>query len=343
MLALAAVMLTVFASMPVRFLVRQGMSRGLAITVSIISFFVVIIALSLLVFPTLIQQFSVLFTDLIPRGFEQLVERWNSGELFQQLPFLESTLQGFSIDQNVINQVIAQIANALGQFGGSVIPLLGDVASAILSLLIILFLCGYLIAEPDRYINGAIRMTPLWYRRRTREILQRLDDTIRAWLRVTGVSMLITGVGTAVGLALLGIQQWAALGVLAGVLSFIPNFGPIAALIPSIAVAIIQAPQYTLLVILVIYGVSLVQSQVFGPILARESMRLAPVLILVGQIVFGVFFGFMGIMLAVPLTAILVVLIEEIYVKDIIGDSDGLKTRDTPYKSFADEPLAETD
>lgn len=320
MLALAAVMLTTFASMPVGFLVQRGMSRGLAILVSIVLFIIVVIILSLVVFPTLIQQFSVLFTDIIPRGFQQLVDRWNSGELFQQLPFLENTLRNFEIDQDLINQAIGQIASALGQFGGSVIPLLGDVAGAILGLLIIIFLCMYLIAEPDRYINGAIRMTPLWYRRRMREILVRLDVTTRAWLKMTGVSMLITGVGTAIGLALLGIQQWAALGVLAGVLSFIPNFGPIAALIPSIAVAIIQAPQYTLVVVLVIYGVSFVQSQVFGPLLARESMNLAPVLILVGQIVFGVFFGFLGIMLAVPLTAMLVVLTEEIYIKDIIGD-----------------------
>jgi predicted PurR-regulated permease PerM len=265
------------------------------------------------------------------------------------LPIPPETLesfQNFEIDPNMLSQAIGQIANALGEFSGSVIPLLGDVASALLSFLIIIFLCLYLIAEPDLYIDGVIRMTPLWYRQRTREILARLDDTIRAWVRVTGVSMLITGVGTAIGLAVLGIQQWAALGVLAGVMSFIPNFGPIVALVPSIAVAIIQTPQYTLLVVVIIYGVSFVQSQIFAPILARESMKLAPVLILVGQIVFGVFFGFMGIMLAVPLTAMLVVLIEEIYIKDILGDyREVLKTKEdtSTYQGFADEPLAEAD
>jgi predicted PurR-regulated permease PerM len=239
----------------------------------------------------------------------------------QQIPGLQESIQSLVIDENLLNQVIAQIGTALSQFGGSVIPLIGDVASAILSLLIIIFLCMYFIAEPDRYIEGVIRLSPLWYRRRTREILKRLDDTIRAWLRVTGVSMLITGVGTAIGLALLGIQQWAALGVLAGVLSFIPNFGTIAALIPSIAVAIIQAPQNTLLVIIIIYGVSFAQSQVIGPIMARESMKIAPVMILIGQVVFGIFFGFLGIMLAVPMTAMMLVLVQEIYVKEILGDT----------------------
>lgn len=347
LLTLAAVMLTVFASMPVRSLVNRGMSRGLAIFVSVLGGFALVILMILLVFPTLIQQFSVLFTDIIPQGIQRLIERWNSGELIQQTPFLQqipniqTTIQGLVIDENVLNQVIGQIGNALSEFGGSVIPLIGDVASAILSLLIIIFLCMYFIAEPDRYIEGVVRLSPIWYRRRMREILGRLDDTIRAWLRVTGVSMLITGLGTAIGLALLGIQQWAALGVLAGVLSFIPNFGPIAALIPSVAVAIIQAPQNTLLVIIIIYGVSFVQSQVIGPIMARESMKIAPVMILIGQVVFGIFFGFLGIMLAVPLTAMMLVLVQEVYVKDILGDTG--EGRKPVIALDRDSPMAETD
>ncbi len=330
MLTLAAVMLTVFASMPVRYLVGRGMGRGLAIFVSVVGGIALVVLLILLVFPTLIQQFSVLFTDIIPQGIQRLIDRWNSGELIEQTPLLQqipnikTTIQSFVIDQNVLNQVLSQVGAALSQFSGSVIPLLGDVASTLLSFLIIIFLCMYFIAEPDRYIEDVIRLTPMWYRQRMRVILGRIDDTIRAWLRVTGASMLITGLGTAVGLAILGIQQWAALGVLAGVLSFIPNFGPIMALIPSVAVAIVQAPQYALLVVIIIYGVSFVQSQVFGPIMARESMKIAPVMVLIGQIVFGIFFGFLGIMLAVPLTAIMMVLIEEIYVKDILGDAGHL-------------------
>ncbi len=344
MLALAAVLLTVFASMPVRFLVGRGLNRGLAILISVAGGIFLIILLSLVVFPTLFQQFTVLFTDIIPEGFEQLVERWNSGELYQQFPFLEETLSNFTIDNNLVNQILTQLGSALGQVSGSVIPLIGGVASTLLSFLIIVFLGMYLLAEPDRYINGVLVMTPLWYRERMREILARLDATVRAWLRVTGVSMLLVGAGTAIGLALIGIQQWVALGVLAGVMSFIPNFGPIGALIPSIAVAIIQAPQYLFVVVLIIYGISFVQSQVVGPILASENMNLAPVLILLGQIVFGLFFGFLGIMLAVPLTAITVVLVEEIYVKDILGDTpDNKPKHDDQSLTSRNEPLAETD
>lgn len=320
MLMLAATLLTVLVTVPVRFFMARGLSRGLSIILSVIGGFFLVALLSLLMLPTLFTQFTVLFQEIIPQGIQQLIDRWNSGALLEQLPFLEETLQTIEIDSNLVNQILNQITSALGLLGGSVVPLLGGVASAVLSLLIILFLCVYLVAEPDRYIDGLIQLTPRWYRTRMREILVRLDDTVRAWLRVTGASMLIAGIGTAVGLALLGIQQWAALGVLTGLLSFIPNFGPVIALIPSIAVAIIQTPENLFWVIVVIYGVSFIQSQVVGPVLANENMSLAPVLVLVGQIVFGIFFGFLGIMLAVPMTAMASVIIDEVYVKDILGD-----------------------
>ena len=89
LLTLAAVMLTVFASMPVRYLVNRGMGRGLAILVSVLGGFAHRHPDDSVVFPTLIQQFSVLFTDIIPQGIQRLIERWNSGELIEQTPFLQ--------------------------------------------------------------------------------------------------------------------------------------------------------------------------------------------------------------------------------------------------------------
>lgn len=320
LLALAAVLLAVLFSMPVRLFMRVGMNRPLAIIASIVLATMMMVLAFIIVLPTLVQQFNVLFSDVIPEGVDRIIEWWNSGVVYEQFPFLETALSNMTIDSSTINQIVGQVSNALGQLGGSVVPLVGGVASALISTLIVLFVCLYLIAEPDRYIKGLVRLSPIWYRNRVLEILSQLDRTIRAWLRVTGASMLFTGIGTAIGLALIGIEQWAALAVLTGVLSFIPNFGPIMAVIPSVAVAMIQAPEYTLVVIIIIYGVSFIQSQIIGPLLASGNMNLAPVLILIGQIVFGVFFGFLGLMLAVPLTAIFVVLVSEIYVEDMLGD-----------------------
>ncbi len=321
MLTFAAVILVVFFTMPVRYCTdRLEMNRSIAIALSVIGFFVILVLIALVILPTIVNQFGVLATDVIPRGIEQLIEYVNSGELQEQFPFLQGFLEDFEINNDLINQIIGQITNTLGSLGGSVLPLVGGVANSVLSALIVFFLSMYLLAEPQRYVNGIITLTPKWYRHRMVDILRRIDATLRAWLSVTGVSMVVVGIGTGLGLALLGIREWAALGVLAGLMSFIPNFGPIVALVPSIAVAFVQAPENVVWVAVIIYGVSFIQSQVISPILASERMNMPAILILLGQIVFGFFFGFLGIMLAVPLTAIGTVLVDEIYVKDILGD-----------------------
>lgn len=325
MLATAGMMLAILISMPLRFFMRWGFNRLISIVLSFGLGIVVVTILSFLLVPTLVSQFSVLFTSTIPNGLNQLFEQWNSGALYEQVPFLQQVVDAFeldavTLDAELFDQAVNQITQAINRFSGSVIPLIGGVASVLLSIFIVLFVCIYLIIEPDTYTRGLISLTPLWYRDRMQTILSRIDETLRAWIRVTAVCMLFIGVTTGIGLAFVGVQQWLALGVLAGLLSFVPNFGMILTLVPAIAVTIVQAPNAVLVVVAIIVIVSFIQAQIIGPYLTSESMNLPPVLILVGQIVFGVFFGFLGLMLAVPLTAIAVVLVQEIYIKDVLGD-----------------------
>lgn len=326
MLALAGVILTILFSMPVRFFMRWNIGRLFSILLSMTSAVLIIVLLSYLVFPTLFDQFSTLFRSTIPDGIDQLIELWNSGELYDRIPFLESAVTAFNtsdfeLDANFFNQLVAQLSSTINNVGGSVIPIIGGVASAFVSIFIVIFVCVFLIVEPDKYTNGIIRLTPLWYRDRMREIIVRIDETMRAWIRVTGISMLLVGSITGLGLALIGVQQWLALGVIAGVLSFVPNFSVFITLIPTVAVTIVEVPEAVLIAVLIVIVASFVQANIVGPILTAETMHMPPVLILVGQIVFGFFFGFIGVMLAVPLTAISIILIEEIYVKDILGDN----------------------
>jgi predicted PurR-regulated permease PerM len=189
-----------------------------------------------------------------------------------------------------------------------------------LSVLIVFFLSLYFLADPRGYTEGMVRLFPVWYRDRVREILDRMYEALRGWLEGTFISMIFVGVGTWLGLSLLNLEQAAALGALAGVLSFVPNFGQLVAVIAAVVVGIVQAPGSVSGIIAVIYGISFVQSQIFTPLLFAESVRIPPVLVLLGQIVCGALFGFLGILLAVPITAIFVILIREVYIKDVLGD-----------------------
>jgi predicted PurR-regulated permease PerM len=365
LLTFTAVILVIFFSIPIRRLTMltfpggRKIGRPTAIALTLLGVVVVLILLSLMVFPQVFEQFGSLFSRTIPQGVEAFVEWWDDGRILYTIPFLQNfdltdiagtpaprtlgitgldhlgimdvrnwnnTTAPLTIDQDALQNIGSQLLAALGQVGGTVLPLLGGVANMLLSSLIVLFISLYFLAEPHRYVERIILYTPVWYRGRMRLILDRIDDAIRAWLKITGVSMLVAGVLTGLLLWLVaGLDtQWLALGTIAGLASFIPNFGPILALIPAVLVGAVQAPQNIGWIILIVYGVSFIQSQIVSPIMANEDMKMPPVLILVGQIVFGIFFGFLGLMFAVPMTAIFLVLMDEIYVKDVLGDKQSV-------------------
>ncbi len=345
MLTFAAVVLVVLFTMPVRMLMRRfEMNRLVAIVVSVIGFFVILALIGLPISRTIATQFNVLASEVIPQGLEQARESITSEAIVEQFPFLEGVIAGDNndlISDDLINQFISQVTDALGRLGGTVLPVVGGVANTILSALIIFFLSMYLLAEPQHYVNGIIKLTPIWYRDRMRTILRKIDSTLRAWLAVTAVSMVVVAVLTGLGLAVLNIREWLALGVLAGVLSFIPNFGPVVALVAAVPVAFVQARENVLWTVVIIYGVSFFQSQVVSPVLASERMNMPAILILLGQIIFGFFFGFLGLMLAVPLSAVVAVLVDEIYVKDVLGDFPQEQPVESPREDLQQELVAE--
>ena len=331
LLTFAAVILVVLFTMPVRLLMsRLHLNRLVAILVSVIGFFIILVLIGLPILRTIGNQYEPLRTA-VEGGLDQVRQSFTREALLEQnsilrdvIPIIDDLLSGGGNAQpsdDLIGQAISQVTDAVGRLGGSVLPVVGGVANTILSVLIIFFLSMYLLAEPERYVTGILKLTPIWYRDRMLSILWRLDSTLRAWLSVTAVSMVLVALLTGLGLWLIGIKEEAfALGVLAGLLSFIPNFGPVVALVPSVAVAVLEVPGRVIWVVVIIYGVSFFQSQVVSPVLASERMNMPAILILLGQIIFGFFFGFLGLMLAVPLSACVAVLVDEMYVKDVLGD-----------------------
>jgi predicted PurR-regulated permease PerM len=329
LLVLASIILVVLFTMPIRFLVRHGIRRTPATIISLVGVLAVVILLMMLALPSLLDQFTALATD-VQQGIQEIADQWQAIEqdpkLKETYPVVANIQQlllnvfGESDINKIIGQLGGQIGQALGQLSGSVLPVVSGVASTILSLVIVIFLSLYLLSEPQKYEDGAIKLFPIWYRDRVRFIIDRIDFTLRVWLQGQLLLMIIVGFLSWLGLTILGIQQAAALGVLAGLFSFVPNFGPIAALVPSLAVGFVQAPQSIGWIVLIIYGTSFLQSQIIAPLLFKESINLPPVLVLIGQVFSAIFLGFLGIMLAVPIIAILMILVQEVYIKDVLGD-----------------------
>lgn len=333
LLVLASIILVVLFTMPIRFLMRRGVGRMPATIMSILVILGVLVLLVMLALPSLMQQFTVL-AQLVQDGIAKVVDQWEAVQqdptLKEQYPlianlqdFVRNTFQLDNLEE-LFAELARQLGGALGQLGGSVLPVVGGVASTLLSIIIVIFLSLYLLTDAQVYEEGVIRLFPIGYRGRVRFIIDRIDFNLRLWLQGQLLLMLIVGVASGVGMAVLGLAPAIALGVLAGVFSFVPNFGPLAALVPSLAVGFAQAPDKIFWIVLIIYGTSFLQSQIIAPLIFKESINLPPVLVLVGQIFAAVFFGFLGIMLAVPLISILVIIVQEVYVKDVLGDRSGL-------------------
>ena len=204
----------------------------------------------------------------------------------------------------------------------AVFTILGVIGDVFVSVFIALFV----VAQPSIYRRGVVSLFPHNKRRR-------IDETIRAaawelvlWLGGTGISMATVFVVTWIGLALIGMPSAFLLAVQAGVLAFIPTLGPFAAGIPIVLAGISVSPSMAVWGLGVYVAVQGVESYGSQPIAQRYTSALPPALTLGAQLVFGVLFGLLGVVLAVPLVAVLMVFVKRLYIEDTLGgpytDSD---------------------
>jgi predicted PurR-regulated permease PerM len=185
---------------------------------------------------------------------------------------------------------------------------------------IVILLSIYFAIEPRFYSRGFTNLFPLNKRTRVREIIFAIGETLRWWLIGKVGSMVFIGFLTWVGLSLLGVPLALALGVIAGLLSFIPNFGPILSALPALLLAFVDSPMKAVYVLILFVGVQLIESNLVTPFIERKTVEIPPALTIVFQLALAVLVGGLGLVLATPLLAVIIVLVQMVYVEDILGD-----------------------
>jgi predicted PurR-regulated permease PerM len=194
--------------------------------------------------------------------------------------------------------------------------------SVITGFFLILFVGLYLAFNAKLYLGGLLRLMPLEQRPRMQEVLYDVGTTLRRWLLGQLISMTLMGLFTGIGLHLLHVPLSAILGILTGVLDFIPLVGPFIAGTATVLLAFLNSPILAFYVLLFFVGLQFVESHVLIPIIQRQAARLPPVLTLIAMVLFGSLFGFLGILLATPLLATVLVLIKRLYIEDVLGDKE---------------------
>ena len=187
----------------------------------------------------------------------------------------------------------------------------------------IVFFTGlYLAADPERYRRGLVSLLPPSRRPRAHQAVEAVGETLWRWLLGQFAGMTIIGVTTAVGLSIMGVPMAPMLGVIAFFLEFVPNFGPISAMIPQSLFAF-QAGGMQLVLYVVIFNIVLqvVESYLIMPLIQQYEIRLPAALIIGVQVVLGYIAGVLGLLFATPLAAAVMVLVQMLYIEDVLGDT----------------------
>jgi predicted PurR-regulated permease PerM len=186
------------------------------------------------------------------------------------------------------------------------------------SCLVIFFVGLYLAIDTSLYRDGFVRLFPVSSRPLVASTLQDAGTMLTRWLLGKLSLMCFVGVFTAIGLSLLGIPLVLSLALLAAALDFIPNIGPIASSIPALLLALLNGPMTVLWVALLYLSVQFLESYVLAPVIQRRAASLPPALLISAQVLLPMLFGFPGLLLATPLTVLLLVVIRKLYVESVL-------------------------
>jgi predicted PurR-regulated permease PerM len=322
---LLTLLFSVIISAPVDYLERQGVGRGSG---------------TLAVFGGLILALGIAGVALAPTIAEQATELWETfPELLANAQDVAGRLQGalglgtvFELDQlNVVD-------SARNFFSGGTLTTVANVGAGVASVLsylvVIVIATIYAVARPWPLVNGFVALFPAGRRQEVREILADMYRTVQRWFVGQLGSMLVIGVLSTVALYLIGVPFALLLGMFSGLVSFIPFVGPLISVIPPVLLALIGTPVDALWVVLAYAIIQAIESYLLQPLIMSRAVSLHPAVVMFALLIMGTLFGFVGVLLAVPLVAALHVLLRELWIERM----DALGTDPEPPPEGEPEP-----
>lgn len=201
-----------------------------------------------------------------------------------------------------------KVMKAVKRFFRGTLGIAGDIY-------IMLFIGIFFTATPNLYIKGILRLIPPKKRERGNEVLIRLGHTLRSWLIGKVFAMFVVAVLTAIALYIIGVPFALTLAIIAGLLNFIPNFGPMIAMIPAVLIGFTQGMNTALIIAGVYIFIQVAESNFITPFIQKKLIEIPPALIIIAQVFVGAVTGIWGIVLATPIVAIILVLVKSLYVE----------------------------
>jgi len=213
-----------------------------------------------------------------------------------------------------------RVISGIGGITRFFFPFLSSTIEFVAGIFIIIFLSIYIAADPGLYHRGLMALFSRDSRLRAGQVLSTMATVLRRWFLTQLLAMVTLGVVTTVILLLLHVKAAVALGVLAGLLEFIPTIGPIISSLPAIAMGFLDSPEKALWVLIAYVVVHFVESHMLIPLLMKGGINLPPVLTILAQALMALLLGFIGLMCAVPLLAATTVAVRMLYVERVVNE-----------------------
>lgn len=301
----AGILFAVFLNQLSRVIQRQsGLSYGVSLSIVVLSIVSIVAATGYFMGSRINEQVTE-FSKQFLEASDRIADRLEQSEILSWLnPNASDNAQG----------LMPSTQSMISSAGSSLLTLV----SALGGLIVILFLGLYLAINPSQYRGGLVRLFPPAGRQRLDNVLLKVGESLWAWILGRLAAMALIAISSALGLWMIGIPLSVTLGVIAGLLNFVPNLGPLIASIPPLLFGLQQGGHAALYVVILYLALQLIESYFITPLIDQQQVKLPPALTLAAQLLLGMLAGFMGLLLATPLLAVAHVLIRELYVKDTL-------------------------
>lgn len=266
---------------------KTPLNYGLALVLVLLLIIGIFYLIIILIGPSMVKQVQEM-SQTLPQSLQNLKEKIGQSslgnKLFEKLPSdLGELLEN---RDDIMTKVVGSFSTTIG---------------AIANFFIIIVTGIFLSSTPGIYTKGFVRLFPVNFRDRLREVMDKTQNTLTMWMMAKLFSMFVVGVLTAIGLKILGMPMPYALALMAALFSFIPNIGPYLALTPAVLIALMQGGNMFIYVLILYFGVQLVESYFITPMVEKKMVNLPPALTLFWMVLLGYLTGILGLILALSL------------------------------------------
>ncbi|MFQ3623937.1 MAG: AI-2E family transporter [Acetobacteraceae bacterium] len=279
-----------------------GVPRGLAAMLLVIAFLAVIVAFFLLFYPLILAQLTILIS-LIPQYIRAI-----SGLVQDSLLWLEELLGPEFVDQRLRQLALNQVNTMIGWMTGAVASVVGggvQLFNVLMLIVVTPIVAFYLLRDWPTMVARVDSWVPRRYAPTVRDLAREIDRILSAWVRGQALVCLILAIFYAAALTMAGLQLGLIVGIAAGIISFIPYVGTLTGFVVGVGMAAVQFGEWG--AILTIAGIfvfgNIVEGYVLYPRLLGDRVELHAVWVIFALFAGGAVFGFMGVLLAVPVAA----------------------------------------